>query len=163
MLARRARRRRAMTVVETALIMSLCLLILFGILEYGRFIMVQQIIQNAAREGARYAVVNTNDATTADVQNLVDQMLAGQSVQLGNFDKTTNIEVYKVDPATLNPLDASNNVVASWTQAPFTNAAPGQSIAVRITGTYTPVLPSFLYMGQTIPVQATCVMYSEGN
>jgi Flp pilus assembly protein TadG len=152
-----------MTVVETALVGSVCLLFLFGILEYGRFVMVQQVLQNAAREGARYAVVNTNDATTLDVQNRVDQMLAGQSVQLGSYDKTTNIQVFKCDPVTLSPLDASNNVVATWQQAPFTNAQFGTGIAVRITGTYTPVLPSFIYMGNTISLQATCVMYSEGN
>jgi Flp pilus assembly protein TadG len=152
-----------MTLVETTMVMSVCLLVVFGIIEYGRFVMTQQVMQNAAREGARYAVVNTQTGVTSDVQNVVDQMLAGQSVQLGTYNKATNIQVFKADPATLNPLDANNNVVGSWTQAPYTNAQFGQGIAVRITGTYTPVLPSFLYMGQTISLQATCMMYSEAN
>jgi Flp pilus assembly protein TadG len=152
-----------MTTVETALVVSVCLLFVFGILEYGRYVMTRQILENAAREGARYAVVNTQNGTTSDVQNRVNQMLAGQGVQLSDYNQATSIQVFKADPATLSPLDANNSVVASWTQAPFTNATFGQGIAVRITGTYTPVLPSFLYMGQTMPVQATCVMHSEAN
>jgi Flp pilus assembly protein TadG len=162
-MARDNARRRALTLVETAVTMSLCLLVLFGILEYGRLIMTRQVLENAAREGARYAVVNTQSATTSNVQDHVDQMLAGQGSQLSDYNKTTSIQVFKADPTTLNPLDANNNVVASWTQAPFTNAQFGQGIAVRITGTYTPILPSFLYLGQTITLQATCVMCSEAN
>jgi Flp pilus assembly protein TadG len=152
-----------MTIVETALIISVFLLFLFGILEYGRLVMTQQVLANAAREGARYAVVSTQSAATSDVQNYVDQWLAGEGVQLQNYNKTTSIQVFKADPVTLNPLDASNNVVSPWTSAPFTNAAFGQAVAVRISGNYTPVLPSFLYLGNTIPLQATCVMYSEAN
>jgi Flp pilus assembly protein TadG len=151
------------TLVETVLVMSVFLLFVFGILEYGRFIMTRQVLENAAREGARYAVVNTQGATTADVQDRVDQMLAGQGVQLAGYNKTTSVQVFKADPATLAPLDANNNVVASWTLAPFTNAQFGQGIAVRVTGNYNPVLPSFLFMGNTIPLQATCLMYSEAN
>jgi Flp pilus assembly protein TadG len=151
------------TVVETALVVTVCLLFVFGILEYGRLVMTRQILENAAREGARFAVVDTQDATTADVQNRVDQMLMGQGVHLTGYNKTTSIQVFKANPTTLQPLDASNNVVANWTQAPFTNAAFGQGIAVRVTGTYTPVLPSFLFMGKTITLQATCVMRSEAN
>jgi Flp pilus assembly protein TadG len=152
-----------MSVVEVALVITVCFMFLFGILEYGRFLMTQQVLDNAAREGARYAVVNTDSATTADVQSAVYQKMAGQDAQLANFNSATNIQVFKADPATLNPLDANNNVVANWTSAPFTNAQFGQGIAVRITGTYTPLLPSFLFMGQSISLNATCLMYSEAN
>jgi len=163
-MVRKAARRRGITVVETILVFSVCLMFVFGILEYGRFLATQQIMENAAREGARYAIANTATATTASVQNLVDQMMAGQGAQLGSgYDKTTSIQVYKCDPITLNPLDANDNVVASWTQAPFTNAQFDQGVAVRVSGTYTPLLPSILFLGQTMPLQATCVMCSEAN
>jgi Flp pilus assembly protein TadG len=163
MIRRTNRRRRGMAIVETTLIITVFLLFLFGILEYGRLVMTHQVLTNAAREGARYAVVNTQNAVTSDVQNYVDQKLAGEGVQLQNYNKTTNIQVFKADPTTLSPLDANNNVVGSWTQAPFTNAQFGQTVAVRVTGTYTPVLPSFLYLGNSFTLQATCVMYSEAN
>ena len=166
---RRAERRGA-AVVEAAFIIPICLLFLLGIYEYGRFIMVRQLLDNAAREGARYAVVHTQTKTTADIQNVVDQYLAGQGVQLDAYDKTVNIQVFKADPVTGAPLDAYGNVVA-WTAAPFNNAVFGQAIAVQITGTYRPVLPALVaynrgqltIMPSTVSVQSTCIMYSETN
>jgi Flp pilus assembly protein TadG len=155
--------------VEFAIVLPVCLLFLLGIYEYGRFIMVRQLVANAAREGARFAVVHTYDKTTADVQDVVDQRLGGQGAQLPGYDKSTSILVYKADPATGNPLDANNNVV-SPSQAPFNNAGFGQAVAVQVTGNYQPVLPFLVdYKGgqltilSAVPVQATCIMYSEAN
>ena len=39
----------------------------FGMIEFGRMVMVQQIITNASREGARYAAGLSGSITTADV------------------------------------------------------------------------------------------------
>jgi Flp pilus assembly protein TadG len=166
----RQTRRRGAAVVETAFVIPICLLFLLGIYEYGRFIMVRQLLDNAAREGARYAVVHTQGKTTLDVQNVVDQYLAGQGMQLDAYNKTVNIQVFLADPATGNPLDANGNVVA-WTAAPFNNAAFGQAIAVQITGTYRPIIPALVafnhgqltIMPTTVSVQSTCIMYSETN
>jgi hypothetical protein len=72
------------------------------------------------------------------------------------------INVYKADPATGNPLDA-NNKVTTIANAPFTNAAFGQGVAVQVVGTYTPIAPTLLLMGATIPIQVTSIMLSEGN
>lgn len=144
------RHRRGATVVETALVISLCLLFLFGIFEYGRFLMVSNLMDNAVQEGARYAVVHTYDATTSDIQNRVDQALAGQSVQLQGYNKSSSIQVFWAD--------ANGNNLGPWTDAPF-----GEYIAVRITGTYRPTLPSFLLMNSTFPVQAQVQMCSEAN
>jgi Flp pilus assembly protein TadG len=156
-------RRRGATLVETAVIIGVFLLFLFGILEYCRYLMVCQVYNAAAREGARFAVVHTYDKTTADVQNVVDGYLAGQGYQLQDYDKTTSIQVFKVDPTTGNALDAGNSVVTDWAQAPFTNAAYGQSIAVKISGTYKPILPVLLLLPNSIQVRAECVMRSEAN
>src|SRR5262249_5681905 len=108
--------------------------------------------------------------TTSNIQDVVDQRLAGQGIQLQNYNKTTDIQVYMADPTTGNPIDTSGNVVA-WTSAPFTNAGFRQAIAVRITGTYKPVLPflgnfdrsTLNIMPSSVPVQVTCIMNSEAN
>lgn len=164
------KRRRGATLVECAFIIPIAMLFLLGIFEYGRFIMMRQLLANAAREGARFAVVHTLDKTTQDVQNVVDQFLAGQGAQLPGYDKASSIQVYKVDPATGNPLDANNNVT-TWPNAPFNNAGFGQGIAVRITGNYKPVLPfladyqggQLTIMPNTVAMQSTIIMYSENN
>lgn len=138
-------RRRGLTLVETAIVISLVFMVIFGIYEYGRFVMARQVVQNAAREGARLAVVNTNTLTEADIQNRVSSYLVGQ--QLSN----TTIQVYWADPTTGNNLGV-------WTDASF-----GQGIAVQVNGDYQPILPSLLFMSATIPVQVRAVMYSEAN
>jgi Flp pilus assembly protein TadG len=201
-LARRANaaRRTGAHVVELAVVAPIFFLFLFGILEYGRFVMTLQIVTNAAREGARYAVVTTNDANanpTQDVQNWVNVYMAAQGVQLtsptgGSFDPLSNVMVYTCNPTNVQPvyangsgalicnacvpIDTSGADIAwanvtydskgnpqPWLNAPYTNAGFNQTIAVVITGTYTPVLPTFLFMGKTIPVNAQAIMYSEAN
>src|SRR5687768_2436293 len=63
------RNRRATAAVEFAIVAPVFLLLVFGMIEYGRMVMVQQIITNASREGARTAVLD--GATTAGVQSAV--------------------------------------------------------------------------------------------
>jgi Flp pilus assembly protein TadG len=170
-LARVRQRRPGLTIVESTFVLSICLLFLFGIFEYGRYMMLLQVMTNAAREGARFAAVTTNDANanpTLDVQTYTLQSLAGQDGQLtgtngASFDSTTQIQVYRCDPTTFVPVDASGNAVSDWTQAPYTNAGFGQTIAVTIRGNFTPALPNFLLMGTSIPIQTTAIMYSEAN
>jgi Flp pilus assembly protein TadG len=196
------RRRHAAHLVEFAVIVPIFLLFLFGILEYSRYLMTLQVMTNAAREGARFAVVTTNDPNanpTQDVQNWVFNYMAGQNVQLsapagGSFDPLVNIMVYTANPNNVQPVYLNNNASGTqlakvgvpidssgadvqwsavtydskgnpepWLVAPYTNAGFNQTIAVVICGTYTPILPTFLFMGNSIPVSAQAVMYSEAN
>jgi Flp pilus assembly protein TadG len=58
----------------------------FGMIEFGRMVMVQQIITNASREGARMAVLD--GATTASVRTAVQNYLQGATV--GNAQVAVN-------------------------------------------------------------------------
>ena len=49
---------RGQALAEFALIAPLFFLLLFGIIEAGRFIFYYETLHNATREGARYAIVN---------------------------------------------------------------------------------------------------------
>ncbi len=142
-----ARRLRAgTTLVEFAFVAILFFLFLFGVVEYGRFVMMVQLMNDAAREGARSAVVGQSTMTTAQIQGVVESYLSGQDVQVQGL----SIQVYQIDPATGNNLGA-------WSNAGF-----GQAIAVQVNGTYNPMLPSFLQM-TSVPLQARAVMYSEAD
>src|SRR4051794_13388017 len=59
MLARRVTRPRrpGATVVEAAVTLGVFLMLMFGLFEYSRFIMVMPTPTNPARDGARYASV----------------------------------------------------------------------------------------------------------
>ena len=50
-----------------------------GMIECGRMLMVQQILTNASREGARRAVLE--GISTADVQQAVESYLEASSIQ----------------------------------------------------------------------------------
>ncbi|HEX7447408.1 MAG TPA: TadE/TadG family type IV pilus assembly protein, partial [Pirellulales bacterium] len=117
--------RRGTAVVETAFVLPVVLMFFFGIFEYGKFLSAQQAIENAARAGARFAVVNTSTATTQQIQNVVTGRLSTVNSWINPV-----VTIYRVDPTTGNNLGA-------WTNATF-----GQSIAVQVTGSYTPQFAS---------------------
>jgi Flp pilus assembly protein TadG len=157
-------RRRGATLVEAAFVIVVALMFLYGIIEYARYLMVLHIANNAAREGARYAVVHTGDGTTqAQVVGVVTDKMSGVDAQIQGY----NVTVFTVDPAgiyntttntynyppTLRQLAGSN-----WNDAQF-----GGGIAVQITGTYNPILPTFLLTSANLPVTVTAVMSSEAN
>lgn len=76
--SRRSSNRRGVAAVELAVVAPLLVMILFGIIEFGRMIMVQQILTNASREGARRAIIE--DATHVEVQQLVSDYLSNASI-----------------------------------------------------------------------------------
>ncbi len=53
-------------------------LLILGIIEFGRMVMVQQIVTNGSREGARIAILD--GATGDEVRNSVSEYLANASV-----------------------------------------------------------------------------------
>jgi Flp pilus assembly protein TadG len=76
---RRTAERRGAAVVEFAVVAPVLILLLLGMIECGRMIMVQQTITTAAREGARSAIVEGNSATTATTS--VQSFLAGTGIR----------------------------------------------------------------------------------
>jgi len=74
---RRAQRRRGAAAVEFALVLPILLFTVVGILELGRLLQVQQILANAAREGARHGAA---DAPAADVEEIVRRYLRNQGL-----------------------------------------------------------------------------------
>jgi Flp pilus assembly protein TadG len=56
------RSKKGAAAVEFALILPILLLLVMGILEFGRVLHTYLVVVNAAREGARYAAVGTSKA-----------------------------------------------------------------------------------------------------
>ena len=55
------RRSRGQALVEFALVAPLLFVLILGVIEAGRFIFFQELLNNATREGARYAIVHGAD------------------------------------------------------------------------------------------------------
>ena len=164
LLRKRSERRRGLTIVETTFVLSIALMFLFGIFEYGRYLMVLHTTNNAAREGARYAVVHTGDNTTlSQVVAVVNGKMAGVNTQISGY----NVNVFTADPSgiynsgsgtAIYPPNITPLAGSSWNSATY-----GSPIAVTITGNYQPVLPSFLFLNANLPIQVTAMMNSEAN
>ncbi|MDE0864960.1 MAG: pilus assembly protein [Rubripirellula sp.] len=71
-------RRRGATAVEMAIVLPLLLVLVFGIIEFGRAMMVQQILVNTAREATRRAVIP--GATDEQVYKIIDGYLANAGI-----------------------------------------------------------------------------------
>jgi Flp pilus assembly protein TadG len=141
------------------------LLFLFAILEYGRYVMTRNQLENAVREAARVAAARTNDKITTDISKIVSDYMALYNVQISS----PVISVYKADPVTRTPLDA-NDASTTIAGAPFNNAKFGQGICVQVTGTYYTIFGGIALnqqtsarIGASFPVQVYSIMYSEGN
>jgi Flp pilus assembly protein TadG len=153
-----------MTIVETVLVLCVFLLLLFGLFEYCRFLMVLHVSNNAARDGARYAVVNVGKPSNFDTTNYTDSggntfqsIQSYTTARMGGINQQIvgyQVAVYAVDNAGLalsppvirpkssnpptypNPFNPSDPNKVAWNAATFT-----ERIAVQIQGTYRPVTP----------------------
>jgi Flp pilus assembly protein TadG len=65
---------------EFALVLPLILLFIAAILEFGRAWNIKQAVTDAAREGARYTVVQ-NEMTLAEVEDKIEERLALASIE----------------------------------------------------------------------------------
>jgi Flp pilus assembly protein TadG len=110
-------RRRGAAAVEFALVAPLFIMLTFGMIEAGRMILVQQLLTNAVREGARNAVLV--GATQSDVKSFVANYLSNTSVPVSASD----VDVTP-DPATAVADDAITVTVTvpyaniSWLPTP---------------------------------------------
>jgi len=70
---------RGQALIEFALVLPLLLVVLFGVTEFGRAIMTTNVLNTAAREGARLAAVRP-EGDTLSVQTRVNEVLAAARV-----------------------------------------------------------------------------------
>jgi Flp pilus assembly protein TadG len=97
---------RGQALLETALTLPLVLLVAVSIFEFGRAYQTSQVLTNAAREGARVAVLP--NANPADVQARVVAYMRGG--QLGNADRAT-VSVNQTATMSIGATNATASVV----------------------------------------------------
>ena len=86
--ARGLRNNRGQALVEFALLLPVVLLILFGIVEFGRAWQTKQTLTDAAREAARVAVVGNDELTQDSVQARVDSIVKAAGISPGTVALT---------------------------------------------------------------------------
>lgn len=130
---RNRRRRRGAAVVELAAVSPIFVMLILGMIEYGRLVMVQQILTNAAREGARVGVLDNR--TASDVTSAANQYLSAANIQTATISVTPD---------------------------PPNTASSGDPVTVTITVPFSQVswLPSPLFLGGTT-MTSTATMRRE--
>jgi Flp pilus assembly protein TadG len=112
----RRRKRRGAAVVEFAIVVPIFILLIIGFIELGRALMVQQVLTNASRVGARTATML--NSTQSEVVNAVSEYADSVSVQ------STQV-VVTPDPAAAQTGDEVSVTVSvdfanvSWLPAPW--------------------------------------------
>lgn len=133
---KRMRSERGAALIEAAVTVPIILLISVGIFEFGRAYQTQQVLTNAAREGARLAVIEgTSDA---DVRTRVRDYLKGgglktltdadipitRNVALTGASTASTVEInYPFEFMVLNPVVRLIAPGDSKTGAPITMKA----------------------------------------
>lgn len=87
------RRERGATLVEFAIGATVFLTAMFAVIEFGRALWTHNALSDAARRGARYAVINPSSAAAAVKNVVVYGDPAGGTNALVNNLTTSNVEV----------------------------------------------------------------------
>ncbi len=138
---------RGQALLEAALITPVVLLIMVGIFEVGRAYQTFQVLTNAAREGARAAVVPGADVTT--VKALVKQYMTDGA--LGSV-ATANVEVNQAASIQVNGANIGATLVTVDYPFSFIMLQPVARLVVQNSDA-----------GSALTMRATSLMRNEAQ
>jgi len=141
---------RGQALVEFALVAPFFFFMLFAIIDFGRYVYYVQILNNAAREGARYAIVNGDASFTpvgpnpdnAQVEAVVKNYAVGV---IGNGATFTIHSCWKLKTDCPDPAKLASN-------------HRGQPVSVWVTYDFHPIIPLVPIPGITITGESTLVI-----
>lgn len=132
--ARRPPARVGQALVEFAMVAPIFFLLLFGIIEGGRFILYYETLNNATREGARYAIVHGSNSNCPS-----GPMPPGDPAPLGCYDPTGAKVVQQVKNTAFGVLGSGVVVTTQWDPDAFVppGLGNGRDSDVTVTASYT--------------------------
>lgn len=151
---RRLARKRTVgqALVEFALVIPLFLLLLMAVFDLGRAVFAYNSVTNAAREGARLAIVNQTPA-------LIQQRVIAQTAVAETASPNVTVEFRKTTPN----ADYATNPVCNA----YNGAAPKMALdcvaIVRFQTTFQPITPliSNIVFGSGVTLTATSIQTLE--
>lgn len=148
-------RRSAAAVVELAVVLPILMMLILGIIEFGRLLMVAQLVTNTSREGARYAV--QSDHTVSDIKQYNLDYLSAAGIS----PSAVAVNEVAVQVA------ASGSTPATWTALPdaanVNAVTQGTPVRVRVNVNFSQVswLPSGVFVGSGNQLSGITVMRKE--
>lgn len=145
---RRQRRQGGQGLVEFALVIPLFLLVMFGLIDVGRFVYLNSTLSQAAREGARLGSVEASYRGSVDPAcGTVGGPVCPASDAALRTDITAAANRMMQPFANVGPAEVSCNAEGStppsgnWTGTACTFNSPKSIISVRVSATFTPITP----------------------
>lgn len=115
------RPRKGQALAEFAITLPILLILLFGIIEFGRIFQAWITLQNSARQAARYASTGQYNQARFDIDAIVPCDVGGQptakgvpatqTVNLAN-GQSADVEIYVPDPG--QPTETFEHLFATW-------------------------------------------------
>jgi len=154
---------RGQSLVEFALVLPIFMLLLFGLIDMGRYVYLNSTLSQAAREAARVAAVEAywvgssdpscgtfgGPVCPANLGALRADMLAGANRMMAPFGSIALADLY-TNCATMAATPVT-------TQTCVDNAI-NRFVSVRVVLTFRPITPVVSSMFSSIPTQASATM-----
>ena len=147
---RTTRARRGQALVEFALVAPVFFVLLFAVIEGARFILFYETLNNATREGARYAIVHGSNSFCPS-----GPMPPGDPTPVSCYDPTGAKVVQQVKDTAFGLLGSSVTVTPTW--GPTGNGRDSD-VSVTATYTYQPMIPLVPFPSITINAESRLVI-----
>jgi TadE-like protein len=161
------RRLRGQTLVEFALVLPVFFVMLFGLLDMGRFVYMNSTLSQAAREAARLGAVEAfwigrTDANCnqpggpvcpADVAAFRADVLAAANRMVAPFGSITNANLF-----TSCDAPAAGDPTGSWTSTDCAVNDIGAHVSVRVVLEFNPITPVVGQMYSSISTSGAATM-----
>lgn len=140
-------RRSGQSLVEFSLMAVLTTIVLLFVVETGRMVLVYAAVDNAAREGVRYAIVHGSTRATGSAQNNAS----------GPSSNPAQVVTVIDDFAGTGPLTTSRLVINIT--YPGSSNAPGQKVTVSVVYPYDPLIAYFPATMRLVSVAQGVILY----
>ena len=151
--------------VEFALVLPVFLLILFGLIDMGRYVFLNSVLSQAAREAARVGAVEASWVANGDptcgtaggpvcpasLNALRADMTSGANRMMSPFASIPVGNLYTSCDATTPPTGA-------WTAQTCVTQTSGSVLSVRVQVSFTPITPIIGQIVGTIQTSASASM-----
>ena len=144
------RKSAGQAIAEFAITAPIFFFMLFAIIDFGRYVYYVQILNNAAREGARYAIVNGDASFTPVGPAADDATVAGvvRNYAIGVIGSGATFEIHscwKKSGCPGNPAETPSN-------------HRGAQVNVSVAYDFHPIVPLVPIPGITITGESTLVV-----
>jgi Flp pilus assembly protein TadG len=134
LISRRLTKRRGAAAVEFALVAQVMFVLIFGIIEIGRALMVVHLLSDVARDSARYAVVTEGSNKSSDtIKTYASNRMAAYGLS------TTIIPVVSVSDSSSTNLSTTTGPSQQTGSSNFGKYTNGTEVTVQVQVNYSDV------------------------